>query len=679
MHHTVKDLAPAAGSVSRKHGTGRRSAMGASSGTLAGRSRFVDEWHRVFGRLNAPQTLIADLSRKPAARADILSALASTGDYSRSEVIRALAGELGLRLAEDIDPERMVLNENQLLLLLRGNGGHLPVRYLERGGGVCFLLPARSVRPERMRACLAKRPHLAPRIRLVDDRVLREALISRARPLLSRIAVNGLSERHPEMSAHVVANAWQGYMAGFAMALLPVGLLLAPTLVVGIVHLFATLFFLTCVMLRAAAVVYAGPPDNASPAAVPVGNVPTYSVLIALYKEADIVPDLLTALDWIVWPRDRLEIKLVCEADDHETLAAIRACPLPSYIEVIEVPAVGPRTKPKALSYALPMTSGEFVVLYDAEDWPDPMQLAEAWARFQKAGPGLAVLQAPLEISNGPESPVARMFAFEYRALFRGLLPFLARHRFLLPLGGTSNHFRRAALEDVGGWDPYNVTEDADLGLRLARFGYRAETLNSPTYEKAPRMLSVWVPQRTRWFKGWAQTWLVHMRQPVRLVRDLGPGSFIMAQILFAGMLGSALLHPFLLAAFLLGTVRLWLGQAGGVTYPLLMALDVVNITCGYAAFLMLGWQTMAKGQRRGFWRIVILTPVYWAMMSWAGWRAVWQLWRQPFRWEKTPHENMKASQSLRQSPQVAGTATTHGADTGPLWPMPAAATILRR
>ncbi len=678
MHHTVSDLAHAAGPVLRKHGVDRRSGMGASSRTLAGRSRFLDEWHRVLRRLDASPSLIADLSRKPAARADILSALVSSGDYSRSEVIGALAGELGLRPAQDIDPERMVLNENQLLLLLRGNGGHLPVRYLEKGGGVCFLLPAGSIRPERMRACLAKRPHLAPRIRLVDDRALREALIARARPLLSRIAVSGLAERYPDMSAHVVANAWQGYMVGIVMTLLPVGLLLAPALVFGIVHLLATLFFLSCVMLRVAAAIYAKPPENVSPAPVPAGEVPTYSVLVALYKEADIVPDLLTALEWIVWPRERLEIKLVCEADDHETLAAIRACPLPPHVEVIEVPAVGPRTKPRALSYALPMTSGEFVVLYDAEDWPDPMQLAEAWARFQKAGPEVAVLQAPLEISNGPESPVARMFAFEYRALFRGLLPFLARHRFLLPLGGTSNHFRRAALEEVGGWDPYNVTEDADLGLRLARFGYRAETLKSPTYEKAPRILSVWVPQRTRWFKGWAQTWLVHMRQPLRLARDLGFGSFVMTQILFAGMLGSALLHPFLLAAFLLGAVRLSLGASSGVSYPMLMALDIVNVTCGYVAFLMLGWQTMVKGQRRGFWRIVLLTPVYWAMMSCAGWRAVWQLWRQPFRWEKTPHENMKASQILVRAPQGTGAAAA-GYGTGQLWPMPAAATVLHR
>src|SRR5690606_36007305 len=155
--------------------------------------------------------------------------------------------------------------------------------------------------------------------------------------------------------------------------------------------------------------------------------------------------------------------------------------------EVIEVPPGLPRTKPKALAYALPLTGGEFVTLYDAEDRPDPMQLAEAWQRFRQSGPDLAVLQAPLEISNRSDGAIARMFAFEYAALFRGLLPWLSRRRLMLPLGGTSNHFRRAALDAVGGWDPYNVTEDADLGMRLARFGYRAGTLSRPTLEPAPR------------------------------------------------------------------------------------------------------------------------------------------------------------------------------------------------
>ncbi|MET3791989.1 glycosyltransferase [Aquamicrobium terrae] len=645
MHRTVIEIGGGAGGGRGSYPSRER------AGTVSGpaiRARVdgwstVEEWRPVLRRLAIPPPVAARLLRTRGARKDVLSALTASGAPTRGEVIRALADETGLQWLDAIDPQRLVLSDDQLLTLLRGDGDHLPVRYLEGGSSVSLLLPSKLIRPGRMCAFLRARPGLAPRVRIVDEKSLRAALVERGRPLLSRISVNGLSDRRPDMSARVVANAWQGYVVGIVMALLPVGLILAPTLVLALVHVLATLFFFSCVALRLLAALMSGSVEHEPPPA-PAGNLPTYSVLVALYKEADIVPDLLTALDWIVWPRDKLEIKLVCEADDHETLAAIRAGPLPAHIEVVEVPDIGPRTKPKALSYALPMTSGEFVVLYDAEDWPDPMQLAEAWARFRKCGPDVAVLQAPLEISNGPESLVARMFAFEYRALFRGLLPFLARHRLILPLGGTSNHFRRAALEEVGGWDPFNVTEDADLGLRLARFGYRAETLSSPTYEKAPRRLGIWVPQRTRWFKGWAQTFLVHMRHPVRLARDLGLPSFLAAQVLLAGMLASALLHPFLLATFLVSGARLLLGVSKGAAYPVLMALDVVNVTCGYLSFLLLGWRTMGKGQRRGFWKVVLLTPAYWAMMSWAGWRALWQLWRQPFRWEKTPHETMLAT-----------------------------------
>ena len=677
MHRTYGGPA-GAGAAARDPSAAWRSERAVSGpGVTAGIEGWnaADEWRPVLRRLGISPPVAARLLHTRGARADVLSALAASGLVTRGEVVRALADEAGLQWLDSIDPQRLALSDAQLLMLLRGDGGHLPIRYLEKEGTVSILLSSRVVRPIRMRGLLDDRPGIAPRLRIVDERVLRAALVERGRPILSHKAMSGLDERCPDMSARIVASAWQGCVLGLAIALLPIALIMEPVLVLLVAHVLATLFFSSCVVLRLLAALRANTGSARHPP-VPDGTVPTYSVLIALYREAAIIPDLLTALDWIVWPREKLEIKLICEADDRETLAAIRALPLPSHIEVVEVPAVGPRTKPKALCYALPMTSGEFVALYDAEDWPEPMQLAEAWDRFRACGPEVAVLQAPLEISNGSESVVARMFAFEYRALFRGLLPFLARRRLILPLGGTSNHFRRSALDEVGGWDPYNVTEDADLGLRLARFGYRAETLSSPTFEKAPRKLGIWVPQRTRWFKGWAQTWLVHMRSPVSLARDLGLRSFIATQVLLAGMLGSALLHPFLLATLVVSSARLLTGAPAGPAYPVLMALDIANVVCGYGAFLLLGWRTLAHDERRGFWKTALLTPYYWALMSFTGWRAIWQLWRQPFRWEKTPHEIMLASAAGPVSQQ----AVTEPAAGAPLlWPMPAAEQALRR
>jgi cellulose synthase/poly-beta-1,6-N-acetylglucosamine synthase-like glycosyltransferase len=605
----------------------------------------VDEWQSVLARLAIDREVaieIAALARQSGE--DFASCLLASDAARRVDLTRAIAADLGLKASIGIDPKRLIAGDEQLLTLLRGGGDNLPVKLLEKDGSVSFLIPTRRIRLGWMRDYIRSHPDLTQHLRIADTDELRAAVTERARPLLARVAVSGLSDRFPQMSARVVANGWQGTVLGIAITVLPVGFALAPELTLGLLHGLATFFFFACVALRFAAVSSVTTGKRLNRIEAPPANAPVYSVLVALYKEADIVPNLLTALDWIVWPRDRLEIKLVCEADDAETLAAINTQQLPSHIKVVEVPATGPRTKPKALAYALPMTSGEFVALYDAEDWPDPMQLAEAWQRFRASGPELAVLQAPLVISNPGESLIARMFAFEYSALFHGLLPWLSRHGLMLPLGGTSNHFRRAALEAVGGWDPFNVTEDADLGTRLARFGYQAETISAPTYEQAPTRLSVWLPQRTRWFKGWAQTWLVHMRDPVKLAGDLGPRSFVIAQVLFAGMLASSLLHPLLLATFCFGLAQLLLTASSGPAHSALLIVDVINITCGYLSFLLLGWQTLAKNQRRGFWKIVALTPIYWAMMSYAGWRAVLQLWRRPFHWEKTPHKQVQAA-----------------------------------
>ncbi|MBX3578582.1 MAG: hypothetical protein KF723_15360 [Rhizobiaceae bacterium] len=205
-------------------------------------------------------------------------------------------------------------------------------------------------------------------------------------------------------------------------------------------------------------------------------------------------------------------------------------------------------------------------------------------------------------------------------------------------------------LDEVGGWDPYNVTEDADLGLRMARFGYQTGTITRPTLEDAPVTLKAWLPQRTRWFKGWCQTWLVHMREPRRLLREVGPASFLIVQILFLGMVVSSLAHPLLLLGAVVFSLRLAFGMPLSTGQSVLLLIDVANVVCGYASFLLLGWQTMTPRARRGFWRIILWTPVYWMLMSAAAWRAVWQLWRAPHLWEKTPHPRPQPLAPIRRA-----------------------------
>jgi cellulose synthase/poly-beta-1,6-N-acetylglucosamine synthase-like glycosyltransferase len=232
-------------------------------------------------------------------------------------------------------------------------------------------------------------------------------------------------------------------------------------------------------------------------------GLPVYTIVVALYREAAAVKGLVAALRALNYPVEKLDIKLVVEADDTQTRMAIAALGLGLPFEIIVAPASGPRTKPKALNAALPFARGSFVAVYDAEDRPERDQLRLALEAFVAGDGRLACVQARLTIDNSRDSWLSRLFTAEYAGLFDVFLPGLAAWRLPLPLGGSSNHFRAAVLRECGAWDPYNVTEDADLGMRLARFGYRTAVIPSSTYEEAPARFGPWLKQRTRWFKGW--------------------------------------------------------------------------------------------------------------------------------------------------------------------------------
>ncbi len=238
------------------------------------------------------------------------------------------------------------------------------------------------------------------------------------------------------------------------------------------------------------------------------------------------------------------------------------------------------------------------------------------------------------------------MFTASYAGQFDVVLPALATMHLPLPLGGSSNHFRTAALRKAGGWDPYNVTEDADLGVRLSRLGYRSTVLQSATYEEAPARFSQWLKQRTRWYKGWMQTWLVHMRRPRRLLRDLKPGGALAFQLLLAGNVLSALIHPFFSAAF---CYLLFVKSPLEIIRDLDGALPIYAATLlgGYASTIIPDWMGLARrGLLRHAW-ILAFTPIYWFLLSWAAWRALFQLLSDPLKWEKTEHGLAKNSRLL--------------------------------
>ncbi|GJE42921.1 glycosyltransferase family 2 protein [Methylobacterium soli] len=404
--------------------------------------------------------------------------------------------------------------------------------------------------------------------------------------------------------------------------------------------------FLAMATFRLGALCIPAPVDQPEPAPLAECELPVYTVLVALCREAAVVPRLVGALTRLDYPVTKLDIKLVIEADDAETHAALAAEALPPWFEIVVVPPGLPRTKPRALNAALPLARGACLVVYDAEDVPDPAQLRRAAARFRAGRPDLACLQGRLVIDNAADSWLTRCFALEYTALFDVLGPALAHWCLPTPLGGTSTHFRTAILRAVHGWDAWNVTEDADLGMRLAVAGYIVGDLPSATLEEAPAEIRPWLRQRTRWMKGFLQTSFTHARRPWRNLRALGPLEVLCALALVPGTVASALVYPFLMGAaaaeFLLSPV--WAGPEFWPNLPTGLAITI--FVTGFSAMLL---PATLGALRRGWIDLVpyvLMLPLYFLLVSLAAWLGLIELIRAPNRWNKTEHGLSRTSRS---------------------------------
>lgn len=366
-------------------------------------------------------------------------------------------------------------------------------------------------------------------------------------------------------------------------------------------------------------------------------DLPIYTILIPLHDEAETMPRLIKAISALDYPKSKLDIKLIVERDDAKTIKAIKSLKPHSGFEIIYVPYSIPQTKPKACNYALHFARGDYVCIYDAEDEPDPLQLKKAVYMFRHAPESVICLQARLNYYNRNHSLLTRLFAIEYAAWFDFMLPGLRKLNIPIPLGGTSNHLSLQRLRDVGEWDPYNVTEDADLGIRLALEGYETDMLDSLTAEEAPIRLNAWMAQRTRWVRGYMQTWLVHMRRPVKLYRQLTPAAFWGFQF-FVG--GPCLV--FLSAPLLWGISALWAAGAlvidHSATADFITALALFNLAFGLISHLVYALVIVRRYEWKGMPKALATFPVYWLLHSLASFRAIWQLVVNPHLWEKTPH-----------------------------------------
>ena len=450
--------------------------------------------------------------------------------------------------------------------------------------------------------------------------------------------VHHLSESHPVLSAKEVMWGQQGFVFGLLFSVVLFIYLTASEVGFLSLHLILSLVYLSSLLIR----LFALTVKNTEPPVpeFPNGPLPVYSVLVPLYQEAAVVPQLISALNALHWPKAKLDIKLICESDDLETISALKTLNLGSHFEIISVPVLAPRTKPKALSYAMSGIRGEFVVVYDAEDIPHPKQLLEAYSGFLHSPPETACLQSPLKIVHFEKTWLGSLFALEYAGLFQVILPVLARFHFPLPLGGTSNHFKVEALRLSGNWDPFNVTEDADLGIRLHRMGFRSRVLTLPTQESAPENWPIWMGQRRRWFKGWMQTLLVHTRQPTKLCNQAGLAAAVAFLLTIGGGLVSALAHPFIIVIAIEGLFPAKSTNNSLFFDTFLFWIDIGNLAASYAVFFTLGRSCLCGSLTKL--RIALSVPVYWVAMSIAAWWGLIELFHRPHHWQKTPHSPIR-------------------------------------
>ena len=372
--------------------------------------------------------------------------------------------------------------------------------------------------------------------------------------------------------------------------------------------------------------------------AVPDGDLPVYTVLLPVYHEPEIVQNLLRGIGNLNYPSDKLEVLLLTEEDDTTTREVLLGTPIEP-VRVVVVPEHQPKTKPAACNYgmSLPGLKGEMITIYDAEDIPEPLQLRRAVVALRRAPADVGCLQARLCYFNERQNLLTRWFTIEYDQWFAAILPAVAHARSVVPLGGTSCHLTTKVLREVGGWDAYNVTEDADLGVRLARYGYRTLILDSITLEEANSDVINWIRQRSRWYKGYLQTSIVHMRRPRHLRRDIG----LKATLRLVNLTG---LVPILNAFNILlwAAMVVWLVARPDVITlmfpPVSYYTSLALLFLAAPMSIFVGLITTVALGKPYLWWAALLVPAYWMLQSIAAIKALYQLFFRPSYWELTAH-----------------------------------------
>ncbi len=458
----------------------------------------------------------------------------------------------------------------------------------------------------------------------------------------STVPLDGLKPLPPEQSARWVLVRWQRWASLLLLGLIPPLVWQTQLTLVSLVAASVAMYAISSLYKLAVTVraFWASPEVPVSQEeidALDENALPLYTILLPLYQEENIVAQLVASIEALDYPRDKLDVKILLEPDDIETRQALERLTLPSYFEVLEVAKGDTRGKSWSCNFGLLRARGQLCTIYDAEDQPDPDQLKKAIIAFRKSGYKTACVQAKLNYYNPTQNWLTRCFTVEYSTWFDLVLVGLHAWGAPIPLGGNSNHFRVDVLREVAGWDAFNVTEDADLGIRLYRNGWRTVMIDSVTYEEAASSIFAWLRQRSRWIKGWFHTWLVHMRNPISLFREMGPHGFFSFQVIVFGAIFTYLANPIFWT--LMGV---WYGTGASsissLFAPPIFYIGMVGFVAGNLFFIFSHIMGCLRHQHYSLVKYAWLMPIYWILLSVAFWWAIYQLMRKPHHWEKTKH-----------------------------------------
>ncbi|GGD42946.1 glycosyltransferase [Croceicoccus pelagius] len=571
---------------------------------------------------------------------DVLIARSSVDSRT---LYRSLADRFGLDHVDLIEnpPDLALLNESEAEEYMRELT--VPWRVRDTAKGKRLTVATAQPGPQAM-LHIRRRWGSEVEVVITSRRALRQAVQHAFSKSWTHRAVYDLDDRDPVMSARTVFTPFQLLVLWALASACAIGAVLAPIVTLIVLNALMSVFYLGNFAFKGLAI-WAGGVDlvaqrreiDAAIGLLSDEDLPVYTILVPMFREPDVLPILAGALRRLDYPAAKLDIKIVLEEGDTATIEAARALKLEEIFEIVLVPPSHPQTKPKACNYAFRLARGEFCVIYDAEDKPEPDQLKRVVAAFARAPQNVACVQCRLNYYNRDENWLTRLFTLDYSLWFDLMLPGLERMGVPIPLGGTSNHFRTDVLRELHAWDPFNVTEDADLGIRMTQKGYRTKLVESTTFEEANVSVGNWIRQRSRWIKGYMQTLLVHLRRPGQFARQVGPLGVLGFFMFIGGTMTSGLINPVFWAVFVVWALT----QAAGFDIffpPVLLYVSLFNLLLGNGMLIFL---MMLAPFRRNWLELTIWAPTviaYWVLMSIAAWKGLFQLITRPFYWEKTTH-----------------------------------------